>query len=210
MKLDASVGFLLAFSLNLVFTLMKNYVAARITSYFILATTIVIFKARSFKLGLNAESIVAGLFYSILPHYFNLMILGLANEVSFIALNSMLIIPNLFTSIIEELYFRVLLYDTLKKSYFKTSLMFSLFHLSLYTFNEAILSLILVAFYFSLGIIFQVLYEKHGFAACSTSHIAFNIVASMYLVNLKYLCLAVIIFTTMATALIIKEIIYRY
>jgi len=210
MKVNATTGFLLAFSLNLIFTLLKNYAAARITSYFILVTAIIIFKPHSLKLGLNIKSIIAGFLFSVLPHYFNLMILGLANEISFNALNIALIIPNLFTSIVEELYFRIILYSTLNKSYFKTSLMYSLFHLSLYTFNEALISIILIAFYFSLGIVFQVLYDKHGLVACSTSHILFNIVASTYIVNLKYICLSVVVFTAIATALVVKEIIYKY
>lgn len=209
MKLSAKIGFFLALGVNLLFTYLKNYQVARLTVYLILVLFILILreKLRGVRIG-EAVSPITGVFYSIMPHYFNLMILGLANEILFLQLNIPGVLPILFISLVEEIYFRVLLYKELDKSYSKTSFLFSLFHISLFNMNELILSLILLMFYFSLGIVFQVLYEKHGLIACYTSHAVFNILALTYLVNLKYLCVGVIVMTSLATALIMRKIIY--
>ncbi len=153
------------------------------------------------------DLVYASLFSGLTPRYLSIMALGIAGQLvlgppRFFSLPLLIL-----ASVIEELYFRVKLYDELKisggwrRAYIITLLLYSLFHIS---FISLLKLLPLLPIFLLLGALFQELRLKWGLASSIIAHIAYNILGAFYLVSFTSLSIAIISLSLAVTLSLVK------
>ena len=153
------------------------------------------------------DLLYASTLFGLMPRYFSIMILGLTHRLV-IGLPQIGILPLLIiSSIIEEMFFRAYAYNCLKKlvgykkSYTITILLYALFHVPLASLPN---SAMVIPIYLLSGILFQEMYLKWGLASAIISHIAYNIIGVLYLVEYSLSSILIISLAFITTIYLIK------
>ena len=154
------------------------------------------------------SSMKSGAFYALIPHAFNLAILGTSGnaQITGYSYPILQILSCTVSSFSEELYFRFFLYENFQKavgritfSIIVVSAMFSIYHLPP---KLDVTLTIFISSYFIMGVILQELYIRDGLLTPILFHTAFNLIGGVYAISLNTLA-SIIYNSTLTLALVV-------